>query len=87
VRGTRRTNGHGHRVYHYAARPLGRVLAVVAIFVGATVVAFSPKRWDSVLMTLPRGHGIHLHEVLGFAVIGLGTVLLWHAPRSVRRLR
>jgi hypothetical protein len=56
------------------------VLAVLAIFVGTVVVAFSPNRWDSVLVTLPRGHGIHLHEMLGIAVIAVGTLALWHAP-------
>jgi hypothetical protein len=56
-------------------------LAVVAVFVGAAVVAFSPNRWDTVILDLPRGHGIHLHDVLGIAFITLGVVGLWRSER------
>ena len=60
------------------------MLAVLAIFVGTVVVAFSPNRWDLVLVALPRGHGIHLHEMLGVVVIAVGTLVLWHVPRPSR---
>jgi len=56
----------------------------MAIFAGAVLVAFSPNRWDHVVLVLPRGHGIHLHDLLGMAVVALGTVVLWCAPRPVR---
>ena len=62
-----------------------RIWAVVAVFVGAAVVGFSPSRWDTVILDLPRGHGIHLHDVIGMALIVAGVAILWHSgspPRS-----
>lgn len=56
-------------------------MAVVAIFVGAVVVGFNPNRWDIVILNLPRGgHGIHLHDVVGMALITLGVLMLWRPP-------
>jgi hypothetical protein len=58
-------------------------LAVVAIFAGAAVVGFNPNRWDIVILDLPRGsHGIHLHDVIGMALITLGVVVLWRSGSS-----
>jgi hypothetical protein len=53
-----------------------RVAAVAAIFGGAIVVGFNPNRWDKVILALPRHHGIHLHEVIGMALITLGVLAL-----------
>ena len=53
------------------------LVGVVAIALGTVLVGFSPNRWDVVVATLPRGHGIHLHDILGTALIALGTVLVW----------
>ena len=60
---------------------MGRVFGVLAIVAGTLVVGFNPNRWDTVVMNLPRGHGIHLHEIIGVALVGVGTVLLWIAPQ------
>jgi hypothetical protein len=58
------------------------VLGVAAIVAGALVLGFNPNRWDLVLLDLPRGgHGIHLHDLYGTALIAAGTLLLWYAPR------
>jgi hypothetical protein len=54
-----------------------RLVGVAAIVVGTAVVGFSPNRWDVVVATLPRGHGIHLNDILGTALIALGIALLW----------
>ena len=56
-----------------------KIVAVASIIVGTAAVGFSPNRWDVVVATLPRGHGIHLHDILGAALIALGTALLWTA--------
>ena len=61
---------------------LGRLLAVVSIFVGTAIVGFDPNRLDRVFLVLPREHGIHLHDVLGAALVTLGTVVLWRSHRS-----
>jgi len=58
---------------------------VVAIFVGAIVIGFNPNRWDVVILSLPRGHGIHLTDLVGMLLVTLGISLLWSWPRSERR--
>jgi hypothetical protein len=57
------------------------MLGVAAIFVGVVIVGFNPNRFDTVVMDLPRGHGIHLHDLIGLALVALGTVVLWVLPR------
>ena len=42
---------------------LARIVATLSIAVGTLIVGFSPNRWDYVVMDLPRGHGIHPHEL------------------------
>jgi hypothetical protein len=54
-----------------------RLVGVVSIIVGTAVVGFSPNRWDVVVTALPRGHGVHLNDILGAALVALGTALLW----------
>jgi hypothetical protein len=56
-------------------------MGVAAIFGGAIVVGFSPNRWDTVILDLPRGHGIHLHDAIGMAFLTLGVLLLLRSPR------
>ena len=63
---------------------MGRFAAIASVVVGTAIVGFSPNRWDVVVATLPRGHGIHLNDILGSALIALGTAVLWWAP-VVRR--
>ena len=62
-------------------------VGVLAIAVGTALVGFSQNRWDVVVTTLPRGHGVHLNDVFGTALIALGTALVWwrvpdHDPLS-----
>jgi hypothetical protein len=61
---------------------LGRVLGIVAIVAGTLVIGIDPDHFDIVLFSLPirQGHGVHLDDVLGFALVVLGTALLWFAP-------
>jgi hypothetical protein len=64
------------------ARVLGRVLAVVAIVVGAVLIGFNPNRWDPVIVILPRGgHGIHIRDLAGTVLIAFGTTILWRVSR------
>ena len=50
---------------------------------GAIVLGFDPNRWDYVVLDLPRGgHGIHVHDLYGAALVAVGTLLLWHSPRA-----
>ena len=62
-----------------------RLVGVAAIVVGTGVVGFSPNRWDVVVATLPRGHGLHLNDILGTALIVLGIALLWRRDSEIRR--
>jgi hypothetical protein len=50
--------------------------------IGTALVGFSPERWDVVVATLPRGHGIHLNDIFGGGLIAFGTFVLWFSPRS-----
>jgi hypothetical protein len=51
----------------------------MCIVIGTAIVGFSPNRWDAVIATLPRGHGVHLNDVVGAFVVAIGTALLWAA--------
>jgi hypothetical protein len=57
------------------------MMGVVAIAAGAVVIGFNPNRWDVVILILPRGHGIHLKDVVGATFVALGTATLWRLPR------
>jgi len=59
---------------------VSRVLGAVGIIAGAILIGFNPNRWDVVVATLPRGHGIHGRDLLGMAFIAAGILVLWHAP-------
>jgi hypothetical protein len=55
-----------------------KVSGAVLVFLGAVVVGFNAKRWDPVILDLPRGsHGIHALDVIGMALITLGVLVLW----------
>jgi len=62
-------------------RALLRVMGVAAIVAGTVIVGFSPNRWDVVIATLPRGHGVHSTDVIGTAFVALGIAVLWFSPR------
>jgi len=57
----------------------GRVLAVVAVYIGAALIGFNPSRWDVVLIVLPREHGIHLRDIIGVGLVTLGVMVLWRS--------
>ena len=65
-------------------RALGRVLGVVAVACGTIIVGFNPERFDMVLFDVPvrSGHGVHAHDLLGVALVVVGTALLLLSPRS-----
>ena len=60
---------------------MARLLGVGAILCGALLLAFDPARWDTVVLDLPRGHGVHSHDIFGMAFVALGIAALWYAPR------
>jgi hypothetical protein len=62
---------------------VSRSLGAVGVIVGAVLIGFNPSRWDFVLLALPRGHGIHIRDVVGMLLIAAGITMLWKAP--VRR--
>jgi hypothetical protein len=66
---------------------MARVMGVVAIVAGTVLVGWDPERLDAVILTLPRGHGIHLHDVVGMTLVTLGIVVLCWSPRSRRTAR
>ena len=53
-----------------------------AVFAGAALIGFNPNRWDAVVLILPRGHGIHLRDMIGVGLITLGVIVLWRSGRS-----
>jgi hypothetical protein len=55
---------------------------VVSIFLGTAIVGLDPNRLDRVILVLPREHGIHSHDVIGVALVTLGTVVLWRSRRA-----
>jgi len=56
-----------------------RVLAVVAVYVGAALIGFNPNRWDVVVLVFPREHGIHLRDIIGAGLVTLGVIVLWRS--------
>ena len=59
---------------------VSRILGAVGIIAGAILIGFNPNRWDVVVATLPRGHGIHVRDLVGMVFIAAGILVLWHAP-------
>ena len=59
-----------------------RIAAALLIAFGTLVVAFSPNRWDTVVLELPRGHGVHSHDLIGIALIAIGVALFWREPEA-----
>jgi hypothetical protein len=57
-------------------------MGVATIIFGAVVLAFDPSRWDAVIFTLPQQHGIHLHDVIGMALVIVGIALLLFSPHA-----
>ena len=78
-----RGRGGGPRCTYTGA--VGKVTGAGAIVVGVALIGFNPNRWDVVILTLPRGHGIHLRDVIGMMSTGLGIALLWRSPTSAGR--
>ena len=62
--------------------PMRKVIGVIGIVVGTALIGFNPNRWDVVFVTLPRGHGIHVREVVGMTFVALGIVALWRSPQA-----
>jgi hypothetical protein len=62
------------------AATVSRSLGAVGIIVGAVLIGFNPNRWDVILVTLPRDHGIHIRDVVGMLLIAAGITMLWKAP-------
>jgi len=57
-----------------------RLLGAATVFLGAIIIGFNPN-WDPVLLGLPRGgHGLHVTDLIGMAVVTVGVVVLWRAP-------
>ena len=57
-----------------------RSLGAAGVVVGAVLIGFNPNRWDLIILTLPRGHGIHIRDVVGMLLIAAGITMLWKAP-------
>jgi hypothetical protein len=66
---------------------LRKITGAAAIVFGTIAVGFSPLRWDTVVLDLPRGHGIHAHDLIGIALVVLGITVLWrsHVPGAYER--
>jgi hypothetical protein len=59
---------------------VARLLGAAAVFLGGIIIGFNPNDWDPVLLGLPRGgHGIHVTDLVGIAILTIGVVLLWRA--------
>ena len=61
---------------------MARLAALLAIATGVAIVGFNPSRWDEVLFVLPRGHGIHAHDLVGVVLVTIGATTLWRGPRA-----
>jgi len=63
------------------------VLGIVAVALGTAIVGFNPTRFDKVLFAVPvrTGHGVHVHDLIGLALVTLGVLLLWFIPRPAPR--
>jgi len=56
----------------------GRVGAIIATVVGATLIGFNTHRRDGVVVVLPRGgHGIQIRDLAGMALFEPGSTIFW----------
>jgi hypothetical protein len=63
---------------------VNRIAATLLVVFGTLVVAFSPNRWDTLVVKLPRGHGVHWHELIGVALVAIAVALFWREPATSR---
>ena len=78
------TGRHRTRERRFSLYPaqVARLAALIAVTVGVAIVGFSPNRWDEVILVLPRGHGLHAHDVVGVVLVAIGVMALWRGPRT-----
>ncbi len=57
-----------------------RFLGALAIVTGVLVLGLDVTRFDSVVETLSPNRGLHLSDVVGTALVGVGLFLMWFAP-------
>ena len=50
------------------------------IVLGAVIIGFRPDAFDSGLMILPSGYGIHGYDVIGTTLVMFGLILFWRRP-------
>lgn len=51
--------------------------------VGAVIIGFSPAAFDSSVLTLPSGVGIHGYDVVGMTLVMFGLIVFWRRPPRV----
>jgi hypothetical protein len=56
-----------------------RVAGAGLVLLACCVLAVDGMSWDTVLFALPAGvsHGVHLSEVVAFALAAVGVAALW----------
>ncbi len=57
-------------------------MGVGVIVLGVVLIGLNPNRWDPVFWDIPfrSSHGIHVRDLVGACLVGVGVVLLWFAP-------
>ena len=61
-----------------------RWLGTGLILVGVAVLVLDADRWDVTVVSVSRGHGIHLSDLIGLALVLSGIVALWRAAPAER---
>jgi len=63
---------------------LQRVLGSVLVAAGCVILVVDVTRFDAVVLSVGRSHGLHLSDVMGGAAVLVGVALLWFAPTRGR---
>jgi uncharacterized protein YjeT (DUF2065 family) len=74
----------GTRLVQMTYATLQRIVGAVLVAAGCVILVVDVTRFDAVVLSVGRSHGLHLSDVMGGAAVVVGVALLWVAPARDR---